>query len=126
MYIIEAISNYYNLTYNVRSFYVIDGRRYYIDFDKNNFDDNNNRPIYDILNNLKSIELFPIDNTLCFQNQNIGFKLIDTCIDLKNKINLNNTNSASNYNVAIFGNDIKNDTSIEYAKEYLEKYEQLL
>ena len=126
LYIIEAISNYYNLTYNVRSFYVIDGRRYYIDFDKNNFDNNNNRPIYDILNNLKSIELFPIDNTLYFQNQNIGFKLIDACVNLKNKVNLNNTNGDSSYNIAIFGNDIKNDTSIEYAKEYLEKYESII
>lgn len=60
LYIIEAISNYYNLTYNVRSFYVIDGRRYYIDFDKNNFDDNNNRPIYDILNNLKQSNYFQL------------------------------------------------------------------
>lgn len=126
LYIIETISNYYNLTYNVRSFYAIDGRRYYIDFDKNNSNNNNDNPIHEDLNNLKSIELFPIDNTLCFQNQNIRFKLIDTCIDLKNKINLNNTNSVSNYNIAIFGNGIKNDTSIGYAKEYLEKYESII
>ena len=73
LYIIETISNYYNLTYNVRSFYAIDGRRYYIDFDKNNSNNNNGNPIHEDLNNLKSIELFPIDNTLCFQNQNIRF-----------------------------------------------------
>ena len=126
LYIIEAISNYYNLTYNVRSFYVIDGRRYYIDFDKNNFDNNNSNPIHEALNNLNSIELFPIDNTLYFQNQNIGFKLIDACVNLKNKVNLNNTTGDSSYNIAIFGNDIKNDTSIEYAKEYLEKYESII
>lgn len=126
LYIIEAISNYYNLTYNIRNFYAIDGRRYYIDFEKGNFNDTHNALIHNALNNLKSVELFPIDNTLYFQNQNIGFKLIDACVDLKNKVNLNNTNGNSNYNIAIFGNDIKNDTSIEYAKEYLEKHESII
>lgn len=126
LYIIEAISNYYNLTYNIRNFYAIDGRRYYIDFEKGNFNDTHNALIHNALNNLKSVELFPIDNTLYFQNQNIGFKLIDACVDLKNKVNLNNTNGNSNYNIAIFGTDIKNDTSIEYAKEYLEKHESII
>lgn len=126
LYIIEVISNYYNLTYNIRNFYVIDGRRYYIDFEKDNFNDTHNTPIHEALNNLKSVELSPIDNTLCFQNQNIGFKLIDACIDLNNKVNLNNINSDSNYNIAIFGNNVKNEISIEYAKEYLEKNKSII
>ena len=126
LYIIEVISNHYNLTYNIRNFYVIDGRRYYIDFEKDNFNDIHNTPIHEALNNLKSVELSPIDNTLCFQNQNIGFKLIDACIDLNNKVNLNNINSDSNYNIAIFGNNVKNEISIEYAKEYLEKNESII